>query len=102
MQAPYDLRDSFASLLLTERRQELCVARQLGHSLAVLLSTYARVIDEYEDAEHVDAEAEIAKARSVSCASELRASKLAHDQPTNPALTASARSPREKRLLCGP
>jgi hypothetical protein len=37
--------------------------RQLGHSLAVLLSTYAHLIDEYEDAERIDAEAEIAKAR---------------------------------------
>ena len=47
---PYDLRHSFASLLLAEGRQPLYVARQLGHSLAVLLSTYAHLIDEYEDA----------------------------------------------------
>lgn len=61
---PYDLRHSFASLLLAEGRQPLYVARQLGHSLAVLLSTYAHLITEYEDSERIDAEAEIAKARA--------------------------------------
>ena len=72
---PYDLRHSFASLLLAEGRQPLYVARQLGHSLAVLLSTYAHLIDEYaERSERIDAEAEIAKARSISCASEVRQS----------------------------
>ena len=39
------------------------VAKQLGHSLAMLLSTYAHLIAEYEDAERIDAEAEIRKAR---------------------------------------
>ncbi|MGZ4285259.1 MAG: tyrosine-type recombinase/integrase [Solirubrobacteraceae bacterium] len=60
---PYDLRHSFASLLLVEGRQPVYVATQLGHSLAVLLSTYAHLIAEYEDAERIDAEAEIRKAR---------------------------------------
>jgi integrase len=65
---PYDLRHSFASLLLAEARQPLYVARQLGHSLAVLLSTYAHLIDEYAEGEPIDADAEIAKAReSCSC-----------------------------------
>ena len=72
---PYDLRHSFASLLLAEGRQPLYVARQLGHSLGVLLSTYAHLIDEYaERSERIDAEAEIAKARSTSCVSEVRQS----------------------------
>ena len=60
---PYDLRHSFASLLLAEGRQPVYVAKQLGHSLAMLLSTYAHLIAEYEDAERIDAEAEIRKAR---------------------------------------
>jgi integrase len=60
---PYDLRHSFASLLLAEGRQPLYVAKQLGHSLAVLLSTYAHLIDEYAERQPIDAEAEIAKAR---------------------------------------
>ncbi len=60
---PYDLRHSFASLLLAEGRQPLYVAKQLGHSLAVLLSTYAHLIDEYAESEWIDAETEIVKAR---------------------------------------
>lgn len=60
---PYDLRHSFASLLLAEGRQPMYVARQLGHSVAVLMSTYAHLIDEFEDRERIDAEAEIATAR---------------------------------------
>ena len=63
---PYDLRHSFASLLLAEGRQPLYVARQLGHSLAVLLTTYAHLIDEYADAQNIDANAEIGKARAMS------------------------------------
>src|SRR5579884_531529 len=51
---PYDLRHSFASLLLAEGRQPTWVAAQLGHSLAVLLSTYAHLIDEYEERPRVD------------------------------------------------
>jgi hypothetical protein len=39
------------------------LAKQLGHSLAVLLSTYAHLIDEYADRQPIDAEAEIAEAR---------------------------------------
>jgi integrase len=60
---PYDLRHSFASLLLAEGRQPLYVAKQLGHSVAVLLSTYAHLLPEFEDAERIDPELEIAKAR---------------------------------------
>jgi hypothetical protein len=59
---PYDLRHSFASLLLAGDRQPLYVARQLGHSVSVLLSTYAHLIDEYEERERIDADAEIAGA----------------------------------------
>ena len=60
---PYDLRHSFASLLLAEGRQPVWVARQLGHSLAVLLSTYAHLIEEYADRDRIDADAEIAEGR---------------------------------------
>ena len=60
---PYDLRRSFASLLLAEGRQPLYVARQLGHSVAVLFSTYAHLIDEYAEAPNIDVDREIAKAR---------------------------------------
>jgi integrase len=60
---PYHLRHSFASLLLAEGRQPTYVAKQLGHSVAVLLRTYAHLIDEFEGRERVDAEAEIWAAR---------------------------------------
>jgi integrase len=63
MPRAYDLRHSFASLLLAEGRQPLYVARQLGHSVAVLFATYAHLIDEFEESENIDAEAEITAAR---------------------------------------
>jgi integrase len=69
---PYDLRHSFASLLLAERKQPTFVARQLGHSLAVLLSTYAHLIDEFEEADQVEAELEIASARGTARTSPVR------------------------------
>ena len=60
---PYDLRHSFASLLLAEGHLPLYVSRQLGHSLTVLLSTYAHLIDEFLGHQRIDAEAEILRAR---------------------------------------
>jgi integrase len=63
---PYDLRHSFASLLLAEGKQPVYVARQLGHSIPVLLSTYAHLLDEYAEASTIDAAAEIGDARSQS------------------------------------
>jgi len=60
---PYDLRHSFASLLLAEGRTVHYVAAQLGHSPALTLSTYGHLIAEYADAGPIDAEEEIAKAR---------------------------------------
>lgn len=69
---PYHLRHSFASLLLAEGKQPLYVAKQLGHSLAVLIDTYAHLIDEYEDADRVDPEAEIDRAREIPCTTGVR------------------------------
>jgi integrase len=60
----HDLRHSFASLLLAEGRQPIYVARQLGHTVSMLLGTYAHLLAEYEDdRERIDAEREIAEAR---------------------------------------
>jgi integrase len=56
---PYDLRHSFASLLLAEGKSVHYVARQLGHSPALTLSTYGHLFAEYENAERIDAEHEI-------------------------------------------
>jgi integrase len=60
---PYDLRHSFASLLLHEGRSVIYVARQLGHDARLTLTRYGHVIDELEDAPRADAEAAIRTAR---------------------------------------
>ena len=60
---PYDLRHSFASLLLAEGRTVHYVAKQLGHSALMTLNTYGHVIDELDEAPRIDAEAEIRAAR---------------------------------------
>ena len=61
---PYDLRHSYASLLLHEGRSVIYVARQLGHDARLTLSTYGHVMDEFEDAPQLDATTAIADARS--------------------------------------
>jgi integrase len=60
---PYDLRHSFASLLLAEGRTIHYVAAQLGHSPALTLGTYGHVLAEFADSDRIDSEAEIARAR---------------------------------------
>jgi integrase len=60
---PYDLRHSFASLLLAEGRTVHYVAAQLGHSPALTLSTYGHLIAEYADEGPIDAEVEVAAVR---------------------------------------
>jgi integrase len=61
---PYDLRHSFASLLLHEGRSVIYVARQLGHSATETLQTYGHVIEELSDQPHAAAEDAIRAARS--------------------------------------
>jgi integrase len=53
---PYDLRHSFASLLLHEGRDVIYVARQLGHGADLTLRTYGHVIEELEDSPQLPAE----------------------------------------------
>jgi integrase len=60
---PYDLRHSFASLLLHEGRSVIYVARQLGHDARLTLTRYGHVMDELEDAPRIEAEVAIAHAR---------------------------------------
>jgi integrase len=60
---PYDLRHSFASLLLYEGRSVIYVARQLGHDARLTLTRYGHVIDELEDQPRIEAETAIANAR---------------------------------------
>jgi integrase len=68
---PYDLRHSFASLLLHEGRNVIYVARQLGHGAQLTLNTYGHVIEELEGAPQMEAEAAIQAARSSSAAHQL-------------------------------
>lgn len=60
---PYDLRHSFASLLLHEGRSVIYVARQLGHGAELTMRTYGHVIDELEDRPQLPAEEAIREAR---------------------------------------
>ena len=60
---PYDLRHSFASMLVHEGRSVIYVARQLGHDARLTLTRYGHVIDELEDGPRLEAEAAIANAR---------------------------------------
>jgi len=64
---PYDLRHSFASLLLHEGGSVMYVARQLGHDARLTLSTYGHVIDELDDSPQIPAEDAIRAARTGSC-----------------------------------
>jgi len=60
---PYDLRHSFASLLLHEGRPVHYVARQLGHGAELTLRTYGHVIEELDGQPQVAAETAIRQAR---------------------------------------
>jgi integrase len=62
---PYDLRHSFASLLIHEGRHSIVeIAAQLGHNPTTCLSTYAHVIAELQEAPRVPAEQQIRLARA--------------------------------------
>ena len=60
---PYDLRHSYASLLIHEGQSVVEVAAQLGHSPQMTLSTYAHVMAELANAERISAEEQIRAAR---------------------------------------
>ena len=63
---PYDLRHSFASLLLHEGRSVIYVARQLGHGADLTMRTYGHVIDELEGSPSLSAEDAIRAARAAN------------------------------------
>jgi integrase len=70
----YDLRHSYVSLLLAEGRAIHYVAAQAGHDPQLTLSTYGHLLAEYTDADRIDAEEEIAKARyATACTRSVRA-----------------------------
>ncbi len=63
---PYDLRHSFASLLLHEGRSVIYVARQLGHGAELTMRVYGHVIEELEDEPQLPAEEAIQRARQAA------------------------------------
>ncbi len=60
---PYDLRHSYASLLISEGRSAVEVAQQLGHSPTMCLETYSHVFAEWTPGARVSAEERIRAAR---------------------------------------
>lgn len=61
---PYDLRQSFASLLIREVASVVEVARQMGNAPSVTLDTYAHLFDERDPVGRVDSVAAIEAARA--------------------------------------
>ena len=77
---PYDLRHAFASLLIHEGRLSVVeIAAQLGHNPTVCLDTYAHVMAEERDGDHVSAEEQIVLARTGLIVSEAEGAQLAFD-----------------------
>jgi integrase len=61
---PYDVRHAFASLLIHEGRLSVVeIAAQLGHNPTVCLDTYAHVMAEEREGDHLSAEVQIEQAR---------------------------------------
>jgi integrase len=61
---PYDLRHSFASLLISEGKDVVYVSRQLGNSVETCGRNYLHLFDEFDpDAPRVTAEERIRRAR---------------------------------------
>ena len=82
---PYDLRHSFASLLIREQRASIVeLAEQLGHAPTMTLDTYSHVMAEHRRTKPVDVEHWITRARHTAQA-EATAPKHAQDRPHNPA-----------------
>jgi integrase len=77
---PYDMRHAFASLLIHEGRLSVVeIAAQLGHNPTVCLDTYAHVMAEERDGEHVSAEQQIVLARAALVAADSGEVQLAFE-----------------------
>jgi len=62
---PYDLRHTWASLRIAEKRLSIAeVAEQLGDKTSTVLDSYTHVINEWRGRRSVDIEAEIRRARA--------------------------------------
>lgn len=61
---PYDLRHTWASLLIAERRLSIAeIAEQLGDKTSTVLDTYTHVVHDWRGRRSLDIEAEIRRAR---------------------------------------
>lgn len=60
---PYDLRHSFASLMIQANYTPVELAAELGHSPTLTLDTYSHVFSEFARGERLDPEAEIRRGR---------------------------------------
>lgn len=87
---PYDLRHSFASLLLHEGRSVIYVARQLGHGAELTMRVYGHVIEELEDRPQLPAEDAIREARGAATVAERRARATEEGRAGGPPLSSSA------------
>ncbi len=74
---PYDLRHSFASLLLQGGTPSTQVAEQMGHSVQVLHDNYAHVIGDFRGCGFIDPETAINQARGRDVPQKFRAALVA-------------------------
>jgi integrase len=106
---PYDLRHSFVSLLIHEGRSVVDVARQAGRSPTMTLDVYAHVFDEFDIAERVSAEDQVAR-RGAMCPNRVRLARTMGRRSrkslliptTRSACRGSPSSPRRCRRRSGP
>lgn len=63
---PYDLRHSFASLMIQAGYSAVELAAELGHAPTLTLNTYAHVFSEFARGQRIDPVEEIATARAMS------------------------------------
>jgi site-specific recombinase XerD len=61
---PYDLRHSFASLMIQSGYSPVELAAELGHAPTLTLDTYAHVFSEFARGERVDPERLIEQIRA--------------------------------------
>ena len=62
---PYDLRHTWASLRIAEKRLSVAeIAEQLGDKTSTVLDVYTHVMQEWRHRRTVDIEAEIRRARA--------------------------------------
>jgi hypothetical protein len=94
---PYDLRHSFASLLIHEGRHSIVdIAAQLGHDATMTLSTYAHVVAELRDAPKAGADEQIRIARR-QCGGDSYGPNTAHE-PIPGQLTMFDAGPEQQKV----